>query len=276
MAPARPAHIHAPPEGAPDPVPPASRRKHWGWGFEDQAPSPDALRAQAAGIVAHLGFGSGDVELPVELPAASIAEPRCAIPPALAEICVADRHARARHAWGSSYIDTVHGFRGHFPHPPDMVALPRSERQLEAVLEWCTAAGAAAIPYGGGTSVVGGVEPRALDRYGAVVTIDMSNMSGLLEVDPVSRAARVAAGTNGPVLESALAVHGLTLRHYPQSFELSTLGGWIATRAAGHYAMLWTHIEDLVESVRAVTPAGCWQSRRLPGSGAGVSPDRLL
>jgi len=98
----------------------------------------------------------------------------------------------------------------------------------------------------------------------------------VLEVDEVSRAARIAAGATGPGLEAQLAEHGLTLRHFPQSFELSTLGGWVATRAGGHFATLWTHIDDLVESVRAVTPAGVWQSRRLPGSGAGPSPDRLL
>jgi alkyldihydroxyacetonephosphate synthase len=95
-------------------------------------------------------------------------------------------------------------------------------------------------------------------------------------VDPVSRAARIQAGASGPRLEDQLREHGLTLRHFPQSFELSTLGGWIATRAGGHFATLYTHIDDLVESVRALTPRGPWESRRLPGSGAGPSPDRLL
>jgi alkyldihydroxyacetonephosphate synthase len=98
----------------------------------------------------------------------------------------------------------------------------------------------------------------------------------VLEVDPVSRAARIQAGATGPALEAQLREHGLTLRHFPQSFELSTLGGWIATRAGGHFATLYTHIDDLVESVRALTPRGAWESRRLPGSGAGPSPDRLL
>jgi alkyldihydroxyacetonephosphate synthase len=98
----------------------------------------------------------------------------------------------------------------------------------------------------------------------------------VLEVDPVSLSARIQGGATGPGLEAQLAGHGLTLRHFPQSFEFSTLGGWIATRAGGHFATLYTHIDDLVESVRAVTPAGVWESRRLPGSGAGVSPDRML
>src|SRR5436190_511980 len=95
-------------------------------------------------------------------------------------------------------------------------------------------------------------------------------------VVPVSRAARVQAGAAGPRLDAQLGEQGMTMRFYPQSFEHSTLGGWIATRAGGHFATLWTHVDDLVESVRAITPAGTWESRRLPGSGAGVSPDRML
>src|SRR5207253_11021099 len=80
----------------------------------------------------------------------------------------------------------------------------------------------------------------------------------------------------GPVLEDQLRPHGLTLRHFPQSFEFSTRGGWIATRAGGHFATRLTHIDDMVESARAITPSGEWESRRLPGSGAGPSPDRML
>src|SRR5205807_7778138 len=92
----------------------------------------------------------------------------------------------------------------------------------------------------------------------------------------VSLAARIQAGALGPDLEQQLSQHGLTLRHFPQSFQFSTLGGWIATRSGGHFATLYTHIDDLVESIRALTPAGVWESRRLPASGAGVSPDRML
>jgi alkyldihydroxyacetonephosphate synthase len=108
------------------------------------------------------------------------------------------------------------------------------------------------------------------------VTIDLRRLDRVLELDRVSEAARIQAGAAGPALEQQLAAQGRTLRHFPQSFELSTLGGWIATRAGGHFATLYTHIDDLVESVRALTPAGVWESRRLPGSGAGPSPDRLL
>ena len=124
--------------------------------------------------------------------------------------------------------------------------------------------------------MVGGVEPRLAGDYSGTVTIDMRGMSRVLEVDAVSRAAHIQAGATGPGLEEQLREHGLTMRHFPQSFEYSTLGGWIATRAGGHYATVYTHVDDLVESVRAVTPSGDWMSRRLPGSGAGPSPDRMM
>ncbi|HKH15864.1 MAG TPA: FAD-binding oxidoreductase, partial [Solirubrobacterales bacterium] len=174
------------------------------------------------------------------------------------------------------YRDVVRGFRGQIDNPPDLVAHPGDEGDVERVLDWCAGERIAAIPYGGGTSVVGGVEPRLGDAYRGVVTIDLGGLGDVLDVDPVSRAARIQAGALGPALEDQLREHGYTLRHFPQSFEFSTLGGWIATRAGGHFATLYTHIDDLVESVRAVTPAGTWESRRLPGSGAGPSPDRLL
>ena len=164
-------------------------------------------------------------------------------------------------------------FRGRFDNPPDVVARPADEADVERVLAWCEEAGAAAIPFGGGTSVVGGVEPPP-ER--PAVSIDLGALDRVLEVDEVSRAARIQAGVLGPALEDQLREHGHTLRHFPQSFEYSTLGGWIATRAGGHFATLYTHIDDLVESVRAVTPRGVWESRRLPGSGAGPSPDRML
>jgi alkyldihydroxyacetonephosphate synthase len=170
----------------------------------------------------------------------------------------------------------VRAFRGRFDHVPDAVASPRDEAEVEAVLAWCGEVGAAAIPVGGGTSVVGGVEARVGDRYAGAVSIDLKRLDRVLEIDGASRAARIQAGATGPGLEDQLRPHGLTLRHFPQSFELSTLGGWIATRAGGHFATLYTHIDDLVESIRAVTPSGAYESRRLPGSGAGPSPDRLL
>jgi alkyldihydroxyacetonephosphate synthase len=106
--------------------------------------------------------------------------------------------------------------------------------------------------------------------------ISLDGLDQVLEVDEVSRAARIQAGVFGPHLEDQLRPHGYTLRHFPQSFRFSTLGGWIATRSGGHYATNHTHIDEFVESTRMITPAGWWESRRLPGSGAGPSPDRMV
>ncbi|MGP0101163.1 MAG: FAD-binding oxidoreductase [Solirubrobacteraceae bacterium] len=252
------------------------RRKHWGWGFEDQQPSPAELRASVAALAEHLGMALEDIEEPVALESARMAPARIQAPASLADICAGDAHTRACHALGKSYSDVVRGFRGEFEHAPDLVLRPRDESDLERVLEWCSDERVAAIPFGGGTSVVGGVTPSVPSSYNGAVSIDLRALHSVLEVDEVSRAACIQAGALGPELESQLGERGLTLRHFPQSFEYSTLGGWIATRAAGHFATLWTHIEDFVESVRAITPAGVWESRRLPGSGAGVSPDRML
>jgi alkyldihydroxyacetonephosphate synthase len=252
------------------------RRKHWGWGFEDQQPTSAQLRASAATLATHLGIALGEVEEPAALESVRLAPPRIHAPASLSEICTEDVHARACHALGKSYADVVRGFRGRFEHPPDLVVRPRDEVDVERVLEWCASERIAAIPFGGGTSVVGGVTPRVADAYNGVVSIDLCALDRVLEVDEVSRAACIQAGALGPRLEAQLGERGLTLRHFPQSFEYSTLGGWIATRAAGHFATLWTHAEDFVESVCAITPAGVWESRRLPASGAGVSPDRML
>jgi alkyldihydroxyacetonephosphate synthase len=250
------------------------RLKHWGWGYEDEQPTLEQQREGAKFICERLGFGSPEPEQPAPLP--GFPPPRLRPPDSIADICSADDYERALHTYGRSYRDLIRAFRGRFDHPPDVVARPRDEDEVGAVLDWAVSVGAAVIPFGGGTSVVGGVEPLVEQRYAGVVTIDLKALDRVLEVDPVSQAARIQAGATGPVLEEQLSAHGLTLRHFPQSFQFSTLGGWIATRASGHFATLYTHIDDLVESVRAQTPEGVWESRRLPGSGAGVSPDRML
>ena len=249
------------------------RLKHWGWGYEDQAPSATQLREAAEGIRHRFGFG-GEVERPVPLEAVELRAARLKRPEGFGDLFSDGRYERVAHALGKAYRDVVRGFYGKFENPPDLVAFPRDESEIEAVLSWAEAEGAAVIPFGGGTSVVGGVEPRLGER--PVVSMDLRRLDRVLEVDPQSLAARIQAGATGPGLEDQLREHGLTLRHFPQSFEFSTLGGWVATRAGGHFATLETHVDDLVESVRAITPRGTWESRRLPASGAGPSPDRML
>jgi alkyldihydroxyacetonephosphate synthase len=250
------------------------QRKHWGWGFADEQPSAGELHEAAAGLAAHLGYGSADVEEPVALEAVELPPPRVEAP----DVCPAavDAFHRVRFGLGCSYADVVHGMRGEVAHPPDAVLFPRDEREVEAALEWAAGANVAVVPVGGGTSVVGGIEPRVPERFDGAVSLSLREFGALHELDTESGAARLGAGLPGPALEDLLREHGLTMRFFPQSFELSTLGGWVATRAGGHFATGPTHVDDLVESVRAITPAGVWESRRLPGSGAGPSPDRML
>ena len=253
----------------------ARRRKFWGWGYEDAGPSAE----QQAGIARTLSQRFGT---PLELAPVPredevvLAAPRVQPPAALREICSTAPHDRLGHTYGKSFRDVVRALRRDFAAAPDQVAFPRDEREVAAVLDWCTSARIACIPYGGGSSVVGGVEARALDGYAGAVSLDLGKLDRVLEIDRVSRAARIQGGVLGPALEDQLRPHQLTLRHYPQSFEFSTLGGWIATRSGGHYATLYTHVDDFVESLRVVTPAGVVETRRLPGSGAGPAPDRLF
>lgn len=246
------------------------RRSLWMFGLESEEPGYEQRVEAAAAISKRLG-----VELVApRIPKAEDLElrpPRITPPDKLSGFCRQDNWDRAYHSYGSDR--TLHGPFGRYPNPPDLVAHPRDEVEMEAVLEWCADNGYCTIPYGGGSSVVGGVTPPP--DAGPVVTIALDRLDRVLEIDPVSRAARIQAGVFGPALEDQLRPWGFTLRHFPQSFTGSTLGGWIATRSGGHYATNHTHIDEFVETVRMLTPRGWWEARRLPGSGAGPDPNRL-
>ncbi|MGA7689411.1 MAG: FAD-binding oxidoreductase [Jiangellales bacterium] len=258
---------------------PGSRERSWfGWGFVDEALAPDAVDALGAFAAAHLG-GTPTATPPPVLREVSLPRPRVALPSSLAGIVRDDTLARVAHCYGKAYRDVARAFERRWENAPDLVAFPASEQQVIDLLDWAGSAEVAVVPYGGGSSVVGGVEAdlSSTDRAERpAVSLDLTRLSGVVEVDDVSRAARIRAGTYGPDADAALAPHRLSMRHFPQSYEHSTVGGWLATRAGGHFATGPTHIDDLVESVRAVTPTGVWESRRLPSSGAGPSPDRLL
>ena len=249
------------------------RRSFWAWGLETDEPTEAQRQETAARLSQRWGREISAPPLP-KIEDIQLRPPRVSPPGPLAAICTTETHDRAAHSYGKSYRDTIRAVRGQFPNPPDVVAYPRTEAEVVAVMEWCDSGNIVAIPFGGGSSVVAGVEPPGGDR--PCVSIDLRELNQVLEVDATSRAARIQGGVLGPHLEDQLRPHGFTLRHYPQSFEWSTLGGWIVTRAGGHYATNHTHIDDFVESTRMVTPKGIMESRRLPGSGAGPSPDRLV
>src|SRR5205085_1637325 len=254
------------------------RLKHFGWGREGEGISPEEEAFVWARIRERFPSEQSEEVKPPRLGEINLDPPRVKPPASFGAIASTERYDRAAHTYGKSYPDYVRGLLGDYAAAPDVVVYPRNEREVAAVLDWADAVQASVTPFGGGSSVVGGVEPRinGFGGYRAAVTVDLRDMHRVLEVDVVSRAACIEAGAFGPALETELKPHGLTLRHFPQSFEFSTLGGWIATRSGGHFATLYTHIDDLVESVRAITPSGAWESRRLPGSGAGPSPDRML
>lgn len=250
-------------------------RSWWGWGYEDEAltgPQAEGLR----GSLSRRFDRELELRPAPNLESIDLPAPRIEVTGALASMCTIDRRARASHTYGKAYRDVVRASRGELSNPPDVVASPSSEADVVALLDWCADRRVAAIPFGGGSSVVGGVECREAGAFAGVMTIDLTALDRVVEVDTVSRAARIQGGALGPVLEEQLRPHGYTLRHFPQSFEFSTLGGWLATRSGGHYASVYTHIDDMVESMRVITPSGVVESRRLPGSGAGPSPDRLF
>ena len=251
-----------------------SRRSFWGWGLVTDEPT-DEDRIQLAKRLSERY--SVDVPEPRPIPSideVELRDPRISVPDALASVCSTEKWHRAQHSYGMHNTDRVKAFNCDFPNPVDVVAFPTTDGELEAVMDWCGSAGHVMIPFGGGSSVVWGLNPP--DDAGSVVTISLERLDRVLEIDETSRAARMQAGVLGPALEDQLRPSGWTLRHFPQSFQWSSLGGWIATRSGGHYATNHTHIDDFVESVRMLTPSGWWESRRLPGSGAGPSPDRMV
>src|SRR5580704_8667134 len=252
----------------------AARLKHFGWGREGEGLTAEEEGFVIARAEARFGTALKESASAPRLEDIKLEAPRVTAPASL-PFCTSEHYDRTAYTYGKSYPELARGLARDYGSAPDVVAYPHDEADVNALLDWAGGADATVTPFGGGSSVCGGVEPRRNGHKGAV-TIDLRQMGKVKEVDKTSRAALIEGGTYGPALEAQLRPHGLTLRHFPQSFEYSTLGGWIATRGGGHFATLYTHIDDFVESLRTVSPKGVIESRRLPGSGAGPSPDRLM
>ena len=188
-----------------------------------------------------------------------------------------DDETRLRHALGQSFPDLAAKRFGRFERFPDAVAFPESDQEVRDLLAWAGRTGAQVIPFGGGTSVVGGVtplSPRDDDR--PVLTLTLARLNDLRKLDEVSRLATFAAGTTVPYIESQLRAHGFTFGHYPQSFEHSSLGGWIATRSSGQQSLGYGRIEDLFAGGTLETPRGQIMLPPLPASAAGPDLRQLI
>lgn len=193
-----------------------------------------------------------------------------------ADHVLTDAQARRDRAGGLSYLDLLRRRLGGAAAPalPDAVIIPADPQQVQAVLGVCREHDVAVVPFGGGTSVVGGVDALRGGKA-AVIALDLGRLNRLVRVDPVSRLAVLQAGVCGPDAERLLAAHGLTLGHVPQSFERATIGGFAVTRSAGQASSGYGRFEDLVQAVRMATPAGEWRSGRAPASAAGPDLKRL-
>lgn len=252
-----------------------ARRKYWGWGNEGEGVSSEERAALAAALRALAGLAAEDAPMPPPPEALELAAPRLDADAAPLKLTTAN-YDRAVHAAGKSYPELLRLRSGRFDYLPDAVAYPESTDDLVALLEWADRGGVALIPFGGGSSVTGGVEPRVSSRFNAVVSVDITRMNRVLEVDPASRLVYVESGCFAPDLDAALKPHGLTIRHYPQSYYYSTVGGWIATRSSGHYSTLFGRIDDRVAALEVVAANGeIGTTRVLPGSSVGPDPNRI-
>jgi alkyldihydroxyacetonephosphate synthase len=249
--------------------------KWWGWG--DPAITP-ALDDEALGVLRErigeleawpLARGLGDFELPA-------AEQ---LPPSLVEAVGAENffagaEDRLRHATGRGYADLARLRNGTLEAAPDAVLRPRSATALQRVLEICATEGIAVVPFGGGTSVVGGVEP-VRGAHSRLVSLDLGALRDVV-VDERSLTARLGAGLRGPEAEAALARFGLTLGHFPQSFEYATVGGFAATRSAGQASSGYGRFDALVSSVRLTAPADELTTLETPHTAAGPALRELV
>lgn len=187
-----------------------------------------------------------------------------------------DDYARIVHSMGKSYFDLIRIRRGLIDNPPDLVLYPETIAQIASVLKLSAERKVAVIPFGGGTSVVGGVEPLRGESHSAAVSLDLSRMNRLVEIDEKSMLATMEAGIRGPAIEGHLQKRGYTLGHFPQSFEYSTLGGWLATRSAGQQSNRYGKIEQMVSSVTLVTADGAVSTLDAPAAAVGPSGKELI
>jgi alkyldihydroxyacetonephosphate synthase len=248
--------------------------KWWGWGPAERQPelSPQALALLEAEV------GETQPTPPVALEAVTVPEPRPlpkAVVSGLAEDAVLTApEDRIRHAAAQSYPDLIRLRVGRLPDVPDAVIVPADAGEVAQVLAACSDQYVAVVPFGGGTSVVGGVDPYR-GGFDLLVSLDLSRLRDV-EVDRRSLTARLGAGLRGPEAEAALGAAGVTLGHFPQSFEYATIGGFAATRSAGQASTGYGRFDSLVTSARLTAPAGELQTLETPHTAAGPALRELI
>jgi alkyldihydroxyacetonephosphate synthase len=249
--------------------------KWWGWGDPETLPELDEVALGAL----HERIG----ELTPQPKAAELEDfslpPAEQLPEALfdavgPEGVFTSLEDRVRHATGCGYADLARLRFGSLDAAPDAVVLPGSAAQLRSVLEVCAAEGVAVVPFGGGTSVVGGVAPER-GPHARLISLDLARLDDV-EVDRRSLIARLGAGLRGPEAEAALNRDGVVLGHFPQSFEYATIGGFAATRSAGQASSRYGRFDDLVSSVRLIAPAGEMRTLETPHTAAGPALRELI
>jgi alkyldihydroxyacetonephosphate synthase len=254
------------------------RREQVFWGWGEPGAGPELPAHAEAWLREELGVDGGVVAPAVALEDVALREP--ALPRGLRErlaaICPVrdDREIRVLRAAGKSYLDLLAQRAGECLDAPDLVVAPGSHDEVQAVLRACNEAAVAVVPFGGGTSVVGGVAPER-GPFEAVVSLDLGRMEDL-EVDARSRLARIGPGLRLPEAERALAAQGLTLGHFPQSFEWATVGGCVATRSAGQASTGHGRIDANLVAARVATPMGEWATLAVPGTAAGPDLRELV
>ncbi len=257
--------------------------KWWGWGWEDHSRPIEGFPVLWTYLRERLKIAP-NIRRPVPPIETVRIPPSLLSPDELGELerlvgegNVSTEHAeRVVHAAGRGYKDLLRLRSGVLLRTPDAVLYPEDGEAVGNVLAFARRRRYAIVPYGGGTSVVGGVEPLADGTYAATLALDLRRMRRIKSIDEGSGLAVAEAGVRGPILEEALAAKGLTLGHFPQSWEFSTLGGWIATRAAGGLSNRYGRIDDLVVGLRLVAPARVIEVRPLPGRDHGPDLAQLV
>jgi alkyldihydroxyacetonephosphate synthase len=244
------------------------RRRLGAWGFEGEAYPPSTQ------MWAWLDHRIGRSSPYPALDLARLAAPASRPIPDLSAERSNDALDRLSHARGQGLTDLLRLRSGTVPALPDAVVRPHSDADVESVLRECAAAGVRVIPWGGGTSVTGGV--NVLPSEMPVLSLDLTALRGMQGLDATSELAVFDAGTTGPAIEAALRARGYTLGHFPQSWELSTLGGWIATRASGQESLGYGDMHDLVAGLELVAPSGRLALPAFPSSAAGPDLRHLV